>query len=152
MSEKLNVFLAGIIQGSLPDTIHSQNYRTEIAALVKQHLPDAEVYDPFAEHPDSLKYNPEHGRDVFFELMDHAGRVDVLLAFVPEASMGTAIEMWNAFHAGAAIVCVSPLTENWVVRFLADAVLPDIGALRQFLETGRLEKLLEEKIGYEDGY
>lgn len=149
MAEGITVFLAGIIQGSLPDSIHSQDYRLEIARILGEHLPEAQVFDPYREHPDSLAYDAETGRDVFFDLMDKAGQADVLIAFVPEASMGTAIEMWNAFHAGSVIIAVSPLAENWAVRFLADTIVPDIAGLKQFLVSGGLEKLLEEKIGYE---
>lgn len=149
MGQEINVFLAGIIQGSLPNTIHNQDYRTQIGTLVKEHLPEANVYDPFKEHPDSLNYDPERGRDVFFDLMDRAGQTDILIAFVPQASMGTAIELWNAYHAGAVVIAVSELEENWVVRFLADAIVPDIEALCAFLKEGKLEQLLEQKVGYE---
>ena len=149
MSPPMNVFLAGIIQGSLPSTIHDQDYRREIADLVREHLPQAQVFDPFDQHPDSLSYNPAQGRDVFFDLMDRASQTDILIAFLPEASMGTAIEMWSAFHSGAVILTVSGLTENWVVRFLSDKVVPDIDALRGFLKENGLEALLEQKIGYE---
>ena len=147
-TETLEVFLAGIMQGSLPDALHSQSYRGEIAALIREHLPGAEVFDPFAAHPESLGYDPERGRDVFFGLMEKAGQIDVLIAFLPEASMGTAIEMWSAYHAGAVIVTVSPLEENWVVRFLSDAVVPDLPAFQAFLREGRLEGLLARKVGY----
>ena len=34
MPGNLTIFLAGIIQGSLPDAIHPQEYRREIAALI----------------------------------------------------------------------------------------------------------------------
>jgi hypothetical protein len=112
-------------------------------------FPDATIYDPFKEHPDSLNYDPEQGRDVFFDLMDRAGQADVVIAFVPEASMGTAIEIWNAFHAGAVVVVVSKLVENWVVRFLADKIVPDIETLEDLIESGGLENLMEQKIGYE---
>lgn len=149
MSQPLNVFLAGIIQGSLPDSIHAQDYRKAIGALIEKHLPDAEMYDPFANHPDSLRYDPERGRDVFFELMDRAGESDVLIAFIPEASMGTAIEMWNAFHTGAVIISVSKLTENWAVRFLSDAIVPDVAELEAFIASGKLAKLVKSKISYE---
>ena len=77
MTENLQVFLAGIIQGSLPDSIHSQDYRGEITRLVREHLPGCAVYDPFEEHPDSLAYDPERGRAVFLDLMDRAGDAPV---------------------------------------------------------------------------
>ena len=51
-----------------------------------------------------------------------AATADVLVAYVPEASMGTAIEMWQAFKAGAHVFTISPLAENWVVKFLSQRV------------------------------
>lgn len=145
MSRPLRIFLAGIIQGSLPDAIHDQEYRNAITAIVRKHFPDAMLYDPFAEHPDSLKYHDELARETFFSLMERAANTDLMIAFLPEASMGTAIEMWNAYHAGAVVLCISPLTENWVVRFLADIVLPDLEALERYLASGEVEKLLQER-------
>lgn len=151
MGKPLHIFLAGIIQGSLPNTIHDQKYRSRIGNLIRAHLPDAKIYDPFENHPDSLAYDPAHGREVFFNLMERAGQSDIVIAFLPEASMGTAIEMWNVYHAGGVLVVVSELTENWVVRFLADAIVPDISSLETFIQDGRLNQLLAEKIGYECG-
>ncbi|MCX7934205.1 MAG: hypothetical protein N3A66_02980 [Planctomycetota bacterium] len=140
-----SIFLAGIIQGSLANGIHAQDYRAELTALLKAYLPQAEIYDPFQEHPNSLRYDESRGRQVFFDLMARAGQADVLIAFVPEASMGTAIELWNAYRAGALVICISPLRDNWVVRFLADILLPDLAAFRAFVATGRLQKMIEAR-------
>ena len=145
MSDNLTFFLAGIIQGSLPDTIHDQDYRAEIASLVRRHFPEAEIHDPNALHPDSLAYNPERGRAVFFDLMERARGADVVIAFVPEASMGTAIEMWRAHRAGRVVVAVSPLAENWVVRFTADRVVPDVAGLERLFASGELGALITER-------
>jgi hypothetical protein len=147
VTPELTVFLAGIMQGSLPDRMHAQEYRREIAALVEAHLPGARVYDPFLEHPGSLDFDESTAREVFFDLMARAGRAEVLIAFLPEASMGTAIEMWSAYHAGAIILAVSPLEANWVVRFLSDRIFPDVASLESFLAGGGLETLLAEKVG-----
>ena len=145
MSDTLTFFLAGIIQGSLPDAIHDQDYRAEIGRMVRRHFPDASVFDPFADHPDSLAYDPERGRAVFFDLMDRARESDVVIAFVPEASMGTAIEMWRAHRAGRVVVAVSPLAENWVVRFTTDRVVPDVAGLERLFASGELAALLAER-------
>ena len=145
MFDHLTFFLAGIIQGSLPDAIHDQDYRAEIAQMVRRHFPGAGIFDPFAEHPDSLAYDPEQGRTVFFHLMERAGASDVVIAFVPEASMGTAIEMWRAHRAGRVVVAVSPLAENWVVRFTADLVVPDVAGLERLFASGELGALLAER-------
>ncbi len=149
MNDTLHVFLAGIMQGSLRQAMHKQGYREKITRMLQEHLPAAIVFDPFRHHPESLIYDEDQGRDVFFDLMDRAGQCDVLIAFLPEASMGTAIEMWNAYHAGAVIVAVTELTDNWVVRFLADAVVPDLSALETMIAGGGVAMLLENKIGFE---
>ncbi|MCK5733209.1 MAG: hypothetical protein KAI38_03425, partial [Candidatus Latescibacteria bacterium] len=67
------------------------------------------------------------------------------VAFLPEASMGTAIEMWEAFQRGRVVLAVSPLRENWVVKFLADAVLDSLEGLETFITSGELDVLIARK-------
>lgn len=115
----IRIFLAGIIQGSRSDTsVHSQNYRSRLAKLLRERVPQADVYDPAAEHADSVHYSDEQGKEVFFGNNLLCREMDVLIAFVPEATMGTAIEMWEGFQHGACVIAVSPLKKNWVIRFL----------------------------------
>lgn len=145
MSKPLRFFIAGIIQGSLPDSVHPQDYRREIATLLAAHFPGADIFDPVVRYPDSLSYDDEAASKAFFNLMELAGQTDVLIAFVPEASMGTAIELWNAHHAGALIVCVTGLTRNWVIRYLSDLIVPDIKTLKTIIADGELAARLEGK-------
>ncbi|MCC8109042.1 MAG: hypothetical protein LIQ30_08375 [Planctomycetes bacterium] len=147
MSKPLRFFIAGIIQGSLPDACHPQDYRREIAALLRNAFPGAEVFDPVEEYPDSIQYDDAKASAAFFDLMDRAGKADVLIAFVPEASMGTAIELWNAHHAGSYVVTVSGLTKNWVARYLSDVMLPDLPALEEYIRSGALATGIRGKLG-----
>lgn len=146
MSKPLRIFIAGIIQGSLPDTTHPQNYRREIADLLAGAFPGAEIFDPVEEYPDSISYDDAKASAAFFDLMDRAGKADVLVAFVPEASMGTAIELWNAHHAGSFVVAVSGLTKNWVIRYLSDMVVKDLAQLEELIKSGQLAEEVFEKI------
>ncbi len=145
MSKPLRFFIAGIIQGSLPDAAHPQEYRRKIAGMIRAAFPGAEVFDPVEEYPDSLAYDDAKASAAFFDLMDRAGQADVLIAFVPEASMGTAIELWNAHHSGAYVVCVSGLRLNWVVRYLTDMVVEDLDALEGIIAGGALAKAIDAK-------
>ena len=112
----MRIFLAGIMQGShLASVIHNQDYRTRIKSMLVEHIPGAEVYDPLADHGDSLEYDDRRGREVFFRHNQMSAEVDVLVAFVPEASMGTAIEMWQAYRSGKVVITISPLVLNWTV-------------------------------------
>ena len=73
--------------------------------------------------------------------------VDVLLAFLPEASMGTAIEMWEAYTHGAAVITISPLKHNWAVKFLSHALYADVEELAAAVRDGRVARQIEEVFG-----
>ena len=59
--------------------------------------------------------------------------------------MGTAIEMWQAFQRGRVVLVISPLRENWTVKFLADVVLDSLEDLEALIVSGQLEALLGRK-------
>ena len=132
----MKFFIAGIMQGSkVEQSIHGQNYREEIRRMILNRFPDAEVYDPFERNKDSLYYNDETGRETFLFHNKMCGtEVEVLIAYVPEASMGTAVEMWEAWKNGAIVLCISPMEKNWVIRFLTHAVYPDLSAFAASIE------------------
>src|SRR5688572_28272029 len=92
----VQIFIAGIMQGSHRELVlHVQNYRTHLKDLLQRHLPAAVIYDPLSDHQQSLDYDDELGRKVFLHHNRMCRTVDLVVAFVPEASMGTAIEMWE---------------------------------------------------------
>jgi hypothetical protein len=131
----MKVFIAGIMQGSrLDKDVEDQGYRERIASAIRARVPDADILDPWALHPDSPTYDFERGKQIYLSLNDAAAQAQVLVAYVPQASMGTAIEMWQAFQAGARIYTISPLTENWVVKFLSDRVFATLDEFIQFVE------------------
>jgi hypothetical protein len=141
----MKIFLAGIMQGShLGAVLHNQDYRTRLKQQLEACLPEAEVYDPLADHSNSLEYDAQKGREVFFYHNDLCGKVDVVVAFVPEASMGTAIEMWEAHSHGRVVLTISPLSHNWAVRFLSDEIYPDTETFERALASGAVAKRIEE--------
>ncbi len=137
----MRFFLAGIMQGSKVEAVlHHQDYRDHLRALLKQYFPDDQVYDPLAEHRDSINYDAATGRAVFMRHNAMCREVDAVIAFVPQASMGTAIEMWEAFSHGRMVITISPLVHNWVVRFCSHVVYPDMASFEQALQTGQLQE------------
>ncbi|MHC4403030.1 MAG: hypothetical protein ACYTG0_25495 [Planctomycetota bacterium] len=141
----MRFFLAGIMQGSLAEAeLHDQDYRERIQGLIEDHFPGADVYDPRANHAESIAYDDETGRRVFFLHNAMCRHVDVLLAFLPEASMGTAIEMWEAYRHGAVVIAISPMAHNWAVKFLSHALYPDFEQFRAALESGAVGRRIAE--------
>jgi hypothetical protein len=131
----MQIFLCGIIQGSRPDlSIHEQSYRDEIRRIVERHLPGAEIYCPVSRHPESPSYDDRLAFRVLEESVEAARRSDLVIAYIPEASMGSAIEIWEAARAGATVVSITPLKDNWVIRYASGAILEDISALEEFIK------------------
>ena len=131
------------MQGShLGTVLHNQDYRVRIKALLGQHFPEAEIYDPLADHQDSLAYDEARGREVFFFHNRLCREIDVLLAFVPEASMGTAIEMWEAHQHGAVVLAISPLKHNWAVKFCSHALYANVESFEIALANGQVAAVI----------
>ncbi len=140
----MKFFIAGIMQGSYTDiSIHDQGYRASIGEVIKARFTEAEIVDPMESHPDGTHYGPEKTKQTLLEMAEEAAQADVLIAYLPEASMGTAVEMWEAHRAGKPVFTISPLAENWVVRSLSARVLPSLAAFESFVAEGELEKLFE---------
>jgi nucleoside 2-deoxyribosyltransferase len=138
----MRVFLAGIIQGSYQGLeLHDQSYRDRLKDIFRIYLPDAETCCPIDMHPSGVDYPPEQQRQAFFELVETASQADLVVAYLPQASLGTAIEMWEAYHHGRPVVVITPMRENWVINLVASAVLPSIEAFERFVREGGLEDL-----------
>ena len=135
----MRVFIAGVMQGSREDAgVTDQGYREIIARILKDNVADVVVIDPWALHPSSEQYSIERARETFTEMSALAGQADVLVAYVPEASMGTAVEMWQAYNNGARVYCISPLAQNWVVKLLSSQLFPTLEAFEAFVRDGGL--------------
>jgi nucleoside 2-deoxyribosyltransferase len=133
----MRIFIAGIVQGSYQDLIiHNQDYRDAIKAILRTHIPDADLVCLMDLHPNSVNYGPELAQRTMFELIEEAERADVVIAYLPEASMGTALEIWAAYERGIPIISISPMVENWVVKFLSTWLFPTIEDFASFLTNG----------------
>jgi len=138
----MRVFIAGVMQGSKKGKgITSQDYRQIIRDAIHKEHPDAEVVDPFSLFPDSPEYGDERARQVLLEMANQAGNSDIVIAFLPIASMGTALEMIRAYDNGKIVISISPMAENWVVRSLSQHVFPTIEMFLDWVNNGGLKSL-----------
>jgi hypothetical protein len=142
----MNVFLAGIIQGSLSEaTIHDQDWRTPIKRILAEHHPDAEVYCHYSVHPNSITYDLPEIKETLADGFQRSADCDLLIAYLPSASMGTAIEIYEAARNNAIVLTISPMAPNWVLRAYSDEILADTEAFEKFIAAGGLIALLEAR-------
>ena len=140
----MKVFIAGVMQGNRKDSnIHSQKYRAVITQKLSELIDEIEVVDPDLTDPDRLTYTHEQAKNMFMKYCNTAGKVDLLISYLPEASMGSAIEMWMAHQNNVPIVTISPMKANWVVKLLSKAVYTNI---EEFLSSFNKEVLNSLKI------
>jgi len=138
----VQVFIAGIMQGSRMDRyIDAQDYRRIISETLQEHRADVEIVDPNELHPNGVDYDDGMARATLLEMANLAAQADLVVAYVPQASMGTALEMWKAFEANVPLVTISPMAANWVIKHLSSVVLPDLDAFRQWVADGGVDKL-----------
>lgn len=139
----MKIFLAGIIQGSkIEEAIHEQDWREPIRISLEEHLPDAEIYCHYSQHPNSLTYTGEKIRATFEDGVTRARNADILIAYLPSASMGTAIEMYEAWQAGAIVLTISPMAANWVIRLYSHEIFPDTQSFAAYMRSGKLNDRL----------
>jgi hypothetical protein len=130
----MRVFLAGVMQASLPGKgIVDQSYRNAIGEALLAKWPELDVVDPLVLHPNSVEYDDEAARETLFALVTLASSCDLVIAYVPQASMGTALEMNAAYEKGVPVIAVSPLRENWVIRAVSTRIFPDLAAFMAYL-------------------
>lgn len=139
-------FLAGIIQGSLRGLgVFDQSYRSRIKAVLRAFDPECELVCPVEDHPESVRYADDRARETFLANVERAKQCDAVVVYLPEASMGSSIEMWEAHRCGVPVLTVTPLDNNWVVRILSDRVFPDLDGFESFVSSGGLGRLLSGK-------
>jgi len=135
-SVEKRVFIAGIIQGSCKGKdVWSQDYRSRLKEALARAFPGWEVYCPVENHPESVEYTDEEAKETFFYHTDLVKESSLVVVYLPSASLGTAVEMWEAYKEGIPVWTVTPMLENWVVRITSTRIFPSLKELKGFLES-----------------
>jgi hypothetical protein len=142
----MHIFIAGVMQGArLDDQIDEQDYRLTLVQTIKKNHPDAQITDPWALNPHSVRYDEKRARETFYTMTAKAGEADILIAYLPIVSMGTAMEMWEAFRSHTYIIAVTPHIHHWAIRFTADEIIPSLDTLVEMINKGHLAEVIQHR-------
>lgn len=137
-------FLAGIIQGSKQGfDVCDQTYRNRLKSILRKGFTNCELICPVEEHPNSVRYTDREARATFFGNVKRAKESTALVVYLPEASMGSGIEMWEAYRARIPVFTITPMLTNWVIRILSNRIFPNIEAFEEFVLSGEMKKWLD---------
>ena len=138
----MKIFFGGIIQGSKQgQDIHSQDYRGRVKQVLKEHYPDIEIFDPVENHEESVEYDDKQAHITFFGHLEIVDTCDLMIAYLPQASLGTAIEMNRAYDRKIPIISISPMTTNWVIRLLTEKNFETVEAFEKFISVNDLTEI-----------
>jgi nucleoside 2-deoxyribosyltransferase len=133
----MRIFISGVMQGSIDGRgIENQGYRQQIGALLRAWNPEVEIIDPLKLWPDSVSYDMDKARDTLLEAIDLAANADAVVAYLPTASMGTALEMWGAYKAGVPVYTITDLRFNWAVHTMSTRVFHAMEDFAAFVHSG----------------
>lgn len=139
----MKIYISGVMQGSEKGLgIQGQAYRQVISDALKIRHPEAEIYDPFSLFPDSVTYDDRRARQTLFAMADEAAAADVLIAYLPEASMGTALEMIRAYDQGKAVISITSLEKNWFIRAVSAKIFPSLDDFCAWIAQTHLSELI----------
>ena len=141
----MKIYISGVMQGSIKGLgIQGQGYRQVISEAVKVLHPDAAIYDPFSLFPDSVTYDDKRAKQTLFTMADAAGSSDILIAYLPEASMGTGLEMVRAYDNGKTIISITTLEENWFIRAVSAKIFRPLEDFCAWVGQTHLDELVGE--------
>ena len=119
--------------------LHAQDYRQHLRQIITATHPGSRGGLSRGTEPGLGRLRrSEAARRAFMGELDLAAETDVLVAYAPVATMGTAVEMYRAHAAGRLVFTVSPMATNWTVRFLSAQVFEDLPAFEAFVRIGGL--------------
>ena len=142
----MKIYIAGVMQGSIKGQgIQGQEYRQVISDAVKIRHPNAEIVDPFSLFPDSAAYDDQRAKQVLFAMGEEAASADIVIAYLPEASMGTALEMVRAYDNGKTMISISSMEKNWFIRAVSSKIFPSLDDFCAWVHQTHLKEIKERE-------
>jgi len=143
----MKIYISGVMQGSSKGKgIQGQGYRQAISDAIKFLHPNAEIYDPFTVFPDSVEFDDQRAKQALFAMAEEAASADVLIAYLPEASMGTALEMIRAYDHGKTIISISTLEKNWFIRAISAKIFISLDDFCVWIHQTNLSELIAQSM------
>jgi hypothetical protein len=140
INSDVNIYVTGILQGSKDKAFFPQDYRKKLVEAIKKSWQTTTVYSPTintdVENPESLKEAVKQ----FEQQLAILKKANIVVAYIPEAGMGCAIEIYNAAMRGKYVVTITPLKQNRVIRMFSHDIYDSIESFTEACKVGKFKK------------
>ena len=140
INSNIMIYVTGILQNSRSKDLYPQDYRKNIVDAIKETWESAIVQCPIivgsADNKESLKETVKE----FEQQLALLKKANIVVAYIPEPSMGSAIEIYNASLRGKYVVTISPIKTNRVVRMFSHDIYDSIESFLDACKIGKFKK------------
>ncbi|MCD4656478.1 MAG: hypothetical protein K8S87_02925 [Planctomycetes bacterium] len=142
MSKKseIKIFVSGIVHGSRENDVYPQCYRKRIVDVIEKSWQSAIVICPTIVNSKSLTESVTETAKAFEQQLSLLKKSNIVVAYIPEASMGTAIEIYNASMRGKYVVTITPLISNRMIRMFSHDIYDSVDSFEHACEIGKFKK------------
>lgn len=141
----MKYFISGVMQGSstgetTKKTLNDQNYREIIKSILQKYDENCYIYDPYdkpkeyLEEKEHLFNDSKFVTELFEEILSNLNECDVIVCYLPQASMGSSIELWEAYKSKKKIYVITQMSQNWVTRICATKIFESIEEFEKFMK------------------
>jgi nucleoside 2-deoxyribosyltransferase len=88
-----------------------------------------------AQHRD---YDDDKAKEVLFSMAKKAAEADLVIAYLPNASMGTALEMIRAYDSGKPVFTISPMSANWFIIAVSTRIFSTLDEFIQWVSENKI--------------
>lgn len=164
----MKIFISGIMQGGAKEMkVSDQSYREGITKILLEYYEDAQIIDPldfmvtrFGQkqgelfslfqnlnsqnviYKESLPIEALEVTNAFNEIMDLVISSDILIAFLGEkTSMGTAMEIWQAYKNRIPIITITSLKHNLSILSTSTLICETLDDFKEVISSQDIRKL-----------
>lgn len=143
---KLSFYLSGTMQGSKKDTsITEQDYRQILREIILKTYPSSEIICPRDLFQNVSPNDTETIKLIIPKCVEVSRNCDIVIAYLPEASMGSAVELWEAHKNSKTVLVITTMRHNAMILSIADKIFNDFSDLDTFLQNTEVESLVTKE-------
>ncbi len=137
---EIKIFVSGIVHGSRENEVYPQCYRKRIVDVIEKSWQNAIISCPSIVHSKSSTETLTETVKAFEQQLSLLKKSDIVVAYIPEASMGAAIEIYNASLRGKYVVTITPLQTSRIIKIFSHDIYDSVDSFEQACEIGKFKK------------